>query len=374
MQNIIYTKKITEKIDLETVLETLFDKIGGIEGRISAGDKVLIKPNLVAPFPEATTDLKLIDFFVSRIRDAGGIPIIGESSGFEFDTDATFSILGIKRFAEERDIDLINFDSVGYTKIDLGNSLGIAEIANLAIDVKLIINLALLKGHTITKVTGCVKNLFGLLSKPSRRHLHCHRLEEGIAAIPKRFEGVIHFLDARNLLSRAVFGQSTPFNYLLAGSDPFTLDHFGSRLLGINPKEVKYLNNTKPYTIDGDIPEIFPSLRKNPSFKNRLHRMFYAMFYCLDNIKCSILGGNSILPVLHWHLGVHPELGDLSESELKKLSLICPVAAIDAKRGRIIKERCIRVRCLRCYRELGPWKIRLKGLNHPKNRSKNERQ
>lgn len=373
MSNIIYSKKIIDKTNLKVVLETLVKKVGGLEGMISDGDKVLIKPNLVAPFPKATTDLTLIDFFVSRIREAGGIPVIGESSGFEFDTDATFSILGIKGFAEERDIELINFEREGYTKIDLGNGLGIAEISNAAIDIKLIINLAVLKGHTITKVTGCVKNLFGLLSKPSRRYLHCHRLEEGIAALPLSLGRVIHFLDARNLLSRAVFGQTTPFNYILAGVDPYALDHFGSRLLGINPKEVKYLNNTKPYTIDGDIPDTFPPFLKSSSFKKKLHRMFYALFYYLDSMKCSILGGNSILPMLHWHLGVHPELGDVSESELKDLSLICPVGAIDIEKGKIIKERCIKVRCLRCYSELGPWKIMLKGLNRPKNRCNHEK-
>jgi len=366
MPNIIYSKKIVDNANLPPVLEALFRKIGGLEGKISVGDKVLIKPNFVAPFPKATTDLALIDFFVSKIREIGGIPIIGESSGFEFDTEATFSILGIKKFAEERDVELINFEKQRYTKINLKNRLGVAEIADAAIDSRLIINLAVLKRHTITKVTGSVKNLFGLLSKPSRRHLHCHRLEEGISALALRFKRVIHVLDARDLLSRAVFGQPKPSNYILAGADPFALDHFGSRILGINPKEVQYLLKTESYKTDGEIPDTFPPYIKSISLKKRLHRMLYAMFYCLDEMKCSILGGNSILPILHWHFGVHPELGDVNESELKNLSMLCPVGAIDTKRGKIIKGKCIKVRCLRCYNELGPCKIILKGFNRPK--------
>ena len=33
----------------------------------------------------------------------------------------------------------------------------------------MLVNLPVLKGHTITKVTGAVKNTFGLLSRESRR-------------------------------------------------------------------------------------------------------------------------------------------------------------------------------------------------------------
>ena len=83
-------------------------------------------------------------------------------------------------------------------------------------------------------------------------------------------------------------------------------------------------------------------------------------------MKCSIAGGHSILPILHWHFGVHPELGDLNESELKNLSMLCPMGAIDIKRRKIIKGKCMKVRCLRCYNELGPYKIILKGFNRPK--------
>ncbi|MGA1791283.1 MAG: DUF362 domain-containing protein [bacterium] len=366
MPNIIYSKKLKYGTELLPVLETLLENIGGLESRISYGDKVLIKPNLVAPIPKATTDLMLIDFFITKIRDLGGIPIIGESSGFEFDTDATFSILGINQFAEERGVKLINFEREGYTKIYLNNGLRSIEITSVVDDVKLIINLAVLKKHTITKVTGSVKNLFGLLSKPSRRYLHCHGLDEGIAALAIRLENVIHFLDARHLLSRAVFGESIPLNYCLAGLDPFGLDHFGSRLLGIDPNEVKHLKKTKAYTIEGDIPDAFPPCSKTSSLKNRFHRMLYSILYWADDIKCSILGGNSIIPLLHWYLGIHPELGDVTESELKHLSMFCPVGAINIEKRKIIKEKCLKVRCLKCYRELGRGKVKLKGFNRPK--------
>lgn len=363
---IIYSTKIVSDKDIISVLDNLLLQLGGLGGKVSSGDIVLIKPNFVAPFEKATTDLMVIDYFIKKIRHIGAIPVIGESSGFEFDTEATFDILGIRKFAEEKEVELINFEKSGYTSVDIGDGLGSVEIANYALESRFIVNLPVLKGHSITKVTGAVKNLFGLLSKQSRRHLHCHRLEQGIAALSRRFQGAIHFVDARHMLSRAVYGELKPLNFFLAGMDPFALDHFGSRLLGINPESVKYLKGTGQYNIEGDIPDKIPHGSDKASFKESLHRLLYSAFYRLDRIKCSFLGGDSIIPSLHWHLGIHPEIGDITKEELQSLVSLCEVGAISVEDGKIIKERCIKVRCLKCYNEAKTGKIILKGLNRPK--------
>jgi uncharacterized protein (DUF362 family) len=368
---IVYSKKVITNGDLFMVLEDLFDKMGGLVGRVSFGDKVLIKPNLVAPFENVTTDLRFIDFFIAKIRQVGAVPVIGESSGFEFDTEATFDILGVKSFAEDRNVKLINLEKEKYSRVYL-DGFGPVEIANTAIEASLIINLPVLKGHNITKITGAVKNLFGFLSKPSRRHMHFHQLERGIAALARRFENTLHFVDARFLLTRAVFGERKPLGYCFAGLNPFTLDHFGARLFGVNPESVTYLKKTSVYSIEGDVPDEFPVLGDESSLRKRLHRIIYSIFYFLDEIKCSTLGGNSIIPSMHWYFGIHPEIGKVTLEELKHLSSLCQVGAISIEEGKIIKDKCIKVRCLKCYREAEHGKIFIKGFNRPKGRLRNE--
>ena len=66
--------------------------------------------------------------------------------------------------------------------------------------------------------------------------------------------------------------------------EPFALDHFGSRLMGINPESVKYLNGTGQYDIEGDIPDSFPPSTDKSSLKEKLHRLLYSAFYRLDKI------------------------------------------------------------------------------------------
>lgn len=365
VSTIVYSEKIKSDNALPQAIEHLIDKMGGLSQWLSPGDRALIKPNFVAPFPKATTDLNFVDVLIRQVKEIGAIPVIGESSGFEFDTEATFDILGVKQFAQDRNVELINFEKAGYTEIHLKNGVGRVEISNIVFDVKLIINLPVLKQHTITKVSGAVKNLFGLLSKPSRRHLHCHRLEAGIAALAQRFDCILHLVDARYPLSRAVFGESRPLGLCLAGLNPFALDHFGSRLLGINPHKINHLKGTEAYKVEGTAAGILPLASCQNSLRKRVHRMLYAIGFFLDELKCSNLGGKSIIPSLHWHLGVHPEIHNVTSEEIHRLSLICPVGAIDLHKRKIIKEKCVEVRCLRCHYSL-PNKVLLKGFNLPK--------
>ena len=84
----VFSRRVDPDGDATGVLAELVDALGGFEGRFSAGAKVLIKPNFVAPFPAATTDLAIIAAVAERIRDAGGVPVVGESSGYEFSARA----------------------------------------------------------------------------------------------------------------------------------------------------------------------------------------------------------------------------------------------------------------------------------------------
>ncbi len=82
-------------------------------------------------------------------------------------------------------------------------------------------NLPVLKGHTITKVTGAVKNIFGLLSRESRRQSARQRAATPASRHSSRhFPNALHFVDARNLLVRAVFSDVQPLGFFLAAEEP----------------------------------------------------------------------------------------------------------------------------------------------------------
>ncbi len=363
---LVHVQRLSDGDAPEPVLESLLAAVGGLEQRIGRGDLVLLKPNFVAPFGKATTDLAFIDFFVRRVRELGATAVLGESSGFEFDTRSTFRVLGVDEFARERGLELVDFEQRGeFTDVALGPGLPSVPIAKIALDAKLIVNLPLLKGHTITRLTGAVKNLFGLLAKDGRRYLHSHSLEPSIAAIARKLPHALHFVDARRKLERAVFAESKPLGYALAGSDPFAVDHFGARLLGIAPDWVGHLIDVPPYEIRGHEPAAFPEPCRRNSIAARLHRALYSAFYRADHLKHEAFGGGSILYDLHWYLGVHPSLKDVSAEQAALVAKSCPVGAINAETRTIERRACNTVRCLKCYRE-HPTLVKLGGLNRPR--------
>lgn len=350
----------------QSALQRLVQELGGLEPRIFPGARVLIKPNFVAPFRAATTDLEFIELFVAEVRRLGGVPILAESSGFEFDTEATFRVLGVHELAKRLNLPLINFERASYRTLDFGRGIGALEVAEVALHADLIINLPVLKGHTITKVTGAVKNLFGTLSRRSRRRLHARGLHRAIAALGRHFQPkTLHVADARRLLRRAVFATPEPLGYVLSGADPFAIDHFGCRLLGVRPDSVAHLESVGPYTVIGDVPHAFAPSEDLRSVPQRLRRGLYALSYGADHIASLALGVRSFLPDLHWMVGTHPELRPgLSRALVEQVARSCPVGAIDVDTGSVRREVCQPVRCLNCHRQ-HPSLVRLRGLHPP---------
>lgn len=359
----VYTSLLFPEEEPELVLNEITN-ISGFLSELQPGALVLIKPNFVAPFPKATTDLRFIEFFIHAVKKAGLIPVVGEMSGYEFDTEDTLKVLGVRSFLQKLNVEFVNFEKENYKAINLCDGLPNVEIAEIVFKADLIINLPVLKGHTITKITGATKNLFGFLSRNSRQRLHCKGLNKGITELAKVFPNILHVVDARNLLSRAVFGESKPLNYCLSGTNPFAIDHYGSKLLGVNPSSVAYLPEKIDYDIVGPIHNCV-TLSNKSSCKERFHRFLYSCFYYFDFLKCKYIGGSSIIPSFHWYLGVHPDVSKVQAESLPNVAKICPVNAISVSQKRVIKNKCIKVRCLRCYYFDPTGKVLLKGLNPP---------
>ena len=101
--------------DEEEVLQALrksIDLIGGIENFVKKGNRVLLKPNLLygkAPERAVTTHPSIIKGMIQIVREAGGIPFIGDSPSIGSLTRAAEKA-GIKRVADEMECPLVEFD------------------------------------------------------------------------------------------------------------------------------------------------------------------------------------------------------------------------------------------------------------------------
>jgi uncharacterized protein (DUF362 family)/Pyruvate/2-oxoacid:ferredoxin oxidoreductase delta subunit len=352
------------------------DLIGGIASIVGRGDSVLIKPNLVAPFAKAATDLGVLDALIKAVRGAGGEPFIAESAGFEFDTAATFELLGLDQWAREREVRLLNLDAgpfrtvIGRQGVFRGRPFQIAECA---LDADVIINAPKLKFHNYTRVTLGLKNLMGLLSRESRRMLHVRGLAAGIAALADLVRPQLTVLDALTVTMRAVYGDQEPLGAIVASRDACALSHYACGLLGVDPNSIAHLRlaldaslGSAEYEVVGQHvgkPSGLPSsgARSGPAY-----RALFRGMYVVDTAYSRLRPGRTLIPTVHWWLGVRPHIDAGRCTRCGNCAPICVMDAIDVARARIEASRCMRLRCLRCVGACPERAIQLRGPRRPK--------
>lgn len=332
---------------------------------INPNDKVLIKPNLVAPSEKATTDIFLLECVITTILELGAKPIIAESSGFEFSTEKTFEILGMDLLCKKFGIPLINLDTVEFIEVASGNPyVPVYKLPKLISDVDKIINMPCLKGHSITKVTFSIKNLFGLLHRESRRKIHATDLELGIRCLKRLVPVDFVIVDGLWNLTNAVFSDCFFQGILLAGNDMTAVDISCCRLFGADFKTIPHIYDPDEktdftYLELSTIAHYDNKLQERSEHFNKQNKK-YKIMYAAD-IYFSKMCKFSIIPYVHYFLGIRPYI---NKKKCKKCGLcvrVCPVKAISNQKISI--KKCISVRCFQCFDRCPYHAIEKKGFH-----------
>src|SRR4030066_2377660 len=98
--------------EVQKALRRSIDLIGGIGSFVKKGDRVLLKPNLLfgkSPEKAVTTHPSIVRGMIRIVREAGGVPSIGDSPSVGSLT-WTAEKAGIKAVADEMKCPLVEFD------------------------------------------------------------------------------------------------------------------------------------------------------------------------------------------------------------------------------------------------------------------------
>jgi len=336
---------------------------------IRPGDKVLIKPNFVAPFFHAVTDFDLLAEIICMVKACGGKPILGESSGFEFETESTFEILGVKTFARKHQIPLINFDCAEFVTIKLNGGLNkCVQIPKIIQDIDRLINVPKLKRHSLTKATIGTKNLFGLLSLESRRRVHAWGLERTICELGLTIKSDLTIVDGSIVTTRAVYGKQQKLNMLAASKSVHAADIFCCQYLGLDYRDIEHIRRAVEHDMSLATFDILKSEESNEDLSaeawqqyrhpfiercqdsagKKLHRLGYQCMYFMDIFFSKFQGGESLIPKIHYYFGIRPKLNKHLCDDCAICVDVCPVNAIRIPERKISQKRCMPVRCLRC--------------------------
>jgi len=166
-----------ENYDKEKVLSGLrraIDFIGGIEKFVKKGDRVLLKPNLLygkAPEKAVTTHPAIVEGVIKIVREAGGIPLLGDSPSIGGLTRAADKA-GLKKVANELDCPLVEFNRPSFPLKNDDRFFKQLEIDQAVFDADVVINLPKWKTHIMMLLTLGVKNLFGCVPGPKKPLWH----------------------------------------------------------------------------------------------------------------------------------------------------------------------------------------------------------
>lgn len=334
--------------ELRNYLDKIIEQFDGLNKIINAGETVLIKPNLVAPSEKATTNLLLIEYIIDVVKKLGARVIVAESAGFEFSTAATFKILGIDDLCKQKEVELINLDDEEYVEVVSNNPLVPKYLLpKCLIKSDKVIDMPRLKGHSITKVTFSIKNLFGLLHRDTRRMIHATDLDAGIRYLRELVKVDFIVVDGLWNLSNAVYGDSEYKGVIVCGTDMLSVDSECCRIFGIDYKTIPHIYyGIEPRYEYVELNEIglFGSSIRSDSFHNKKQRQ-YKIMYGLDVVVNKYLK-TSLIPYFHYYAGIRPYIDKTKCDNCGKCIEVCPVNAIDS--SHIDRNKCMYVRCMRC--------------------------
>ena len=126
MNTTVSIVRCSDYSDVKSAIKEALALIGGLESIISPGNRVLLKPNVLAirpPEDAVTTHPAVVSAMCELVLEAGGIPVIGDGSGIVKPGDTTtteaFRASGIESVASACGAELINFETSGYTEISV---------------------------------------------------------------------------------------------------------------------------------------------------------------------------------------------------------------------------------------------------------------
>lgn len=231
--------------ELKTAVWALLDSCGG--RNINAGDRVLVKPNLLLPARPESGILTHPDIVAAACEFAlqrGAAVLVADSP-------ATGTFQGVIRkggFAKalaHLDVELQPFRET--TLVDIGEPFGKIALAREALEADAVINLAKLKTHSQMLLTLGVKNLFGCvvgLEKP-QWHLRSGVDRDWFARLLVQIHYAVHptvtLVDGILSLEGdgpGKGGQPRHTGVLLGGRDAAAVDAAVCRMLRLEPDQL----------------------------------------------------------------------------------------------------------------------------------------
>lgn len=230
-------------------VEEALNLIGGLDSLIGLGDVVLLKPNLLGPYPfetGATTNPLVIKAVALLARKAGAAEvIIGEGAGVGTNMAEVFRVTGVDRVAQEVGARLIDLATGGLVPqpVPGGRVFRRLRLPRVVLEANVIIDLPVMKTHDCLPVSLSLKNMKGVLDEGDKRRFHRWGLTQAIIDLNKVVLPELAIIDGTIGMEGPgpVHGLPVGLGVLVASWDPVAADAVAAKIMGFDPADLEYL-------------------------------------------------------------------------------------------------------------------------------------
>ena len=250
----------------ESFEETLGEAIDLIGGIGELGSPLILKPNLCTGNDHtgcANVKVEVVEALVDHILEGDRdleIKIV-ESDSMSKYADKAFERYGYRAYVDRLssqgvNVSLHNLSSSPLTKFDYdGYYFKKPELPSPLADSGSFASLALAKTHSLTMITGALKNLFGLLPRKDQNFYHPD-IHEVILDLNRMFRSSLCLIDGRMGLEGVISGNPRRLGCIILGRNPVSVDATMARVMGFDPERIRHIVEAERHGLGSLDPEV----------------------------------------------------------------------------------------------------------------------
>ncbi len=220
--------------------------LGGMEAFVHAGETVLLKPNIGwdrLPEQAANTDPRVVAELVRLCLGAGARRVVVTDISCN-DPRRCFARSGIADAAAAAGADVLETARLSYATAGIEGLASGLEVIEPLLAADRVINVPVVKHHSLSRATLGMKNWFGVLGR-GRNRLH-QNINRAVAELGAVFRPTLTVVDAtRVLLANGPQGGSLSdvraVGAVAAGLDPVACDAWGAAQMGLDPATLGFI-------------------------------------------------------------------------------------------------------------------------------------
>jgi uncharacterized protein (DUF362 family) len=233
--------------DPTNALRQALDAIGGIRRFVKPGERVTIKPNIGwdrTPAQGANTHPDLVAEMVRQCLDAGASDVIVTDVSCN-DPRRCFLRSGIREAGERAGARVILPVEEDYLRVRIdGVVLPTWPVLKWFVETDRLINMPVVKQHSLSRCTIAMKNYFGLLGG-RRNQLH-QEIDQSIVDLARFIGPTLTVVDATRVMVRngpqgGSLDDVVIENTVMCATDQVAADARGAEFLGLQPDRVGHI-------------------------------------------------------------------------------------------------------------------------------------